>query len=93
MNNKQLLKNIIVRAIEAESIPLPDIWKSNVERLVYNVVDKLLGAHNFNPQQPLSREALEAIFDKCGGPQKWMIEFGYIQFARAVEESHNIGIE
>lgn len=38
-----VLRAIIYRAIEAEGVPLPEIWKGNVTELCFRVVQKLIG--------------------------------------------------
>ena len=38
-----LLRTIILRAIEAEGLPVPVIWKHNLTQLCFRVVQKLIG--------------------------------------------------
>jgi hypothetical protein len=41
---EQLLRTIIRRAIEAEGLPVPAIWKGTLTELCFRVVGKLIGA-------------------------------------------------
>jgi hypothetical protein len=51
-----VLRAIILRAIEAEGVPLPEIWKGSVTELCLRVVDKLIGV-----DEAIARIAFEAV--------------------------------
>jgi hypothetical protein len=55
-NEDDVLRAIILRAIEAEGVPLPAIWKGNVIELCLRVVDKLIGV-----DEAIVRIAVEAV--------------------------------
>ena len=46
MNNDELLRVIIMRAIETEDISVPPIWIPNIVELCFRVVNKLIGVKN-----------------------------------------------
>ena len=46
MNNDELLRAIIMRAIETEDIPVPPIWIPNIVELCFRVVNKLINVQD-----------------------------------------------
>ncbi len=78
---EELLKVIVRRAIEAESIPVPPIWKERIVELCVRVVHKLIGcdravvalcAEFVKTQQPAESKALEFAEYMAKGAEQFL---------------------